>query len=113
MNIALAVLGVVVVILLTLGTGIAVAAEFSLTALERSTVDTNVREIGDRRATTVQAAHRTLAFQLSGAQVAITLTTLATGIVAQPLLGSLLVPVVLSMGVSDCTDAGIALVAAL
>src|SRR5699024_1640675 len=113
MNIALAVLGVVVVILLTLGTGIAVAAEFSLTALERSTVDTNVREIGDRRATTVQAAHRTLAFQLSGAQVAITLTTLATGIVAQPLLGSLLEPMVEAAGASPQTARVIAVALAL
>lgn len=113
MDIALSVLGVVLVVVLTLGTGLAVAAEFSLTALERSTVDANVREIGDRRAETVQAAHRTLAFQLSGAQVAITLTTLATGIVAKPLLGPLLKPILVAVGVTERAAGGIAVLVAL
>lgn len=113
MAIALSVLGVVLIIILTIGTGLAVAAEFSLTALERSTVDTDVREVGDRRARTVQAAHRTLAFQLSGAQVAITLTTLATGIVAKPLLGSLFEPLLTGLGVTERTAAGVAVIIAL
>ncbi|MCC5698865.1 CNNM domain-containing protein, partial [Klebsiella pneumoniae] len=75
MEVLLAITGLLFVALLTLGTALAVAAEFSLTSLERSTVDAHAREIGDRRAKAVQHAHRTLSFQLSGAQVAITLTT--------------------------------------
>ncbi|MDT5064096.1 MAG: magnesium and cobalt exporter, family, partial [Mycobacterium sp.] len=77
----LALLGFVV---LTAGTALFVAAEFSLTALERSTVDANARS-GKRRDTMVQRAHRTLSFQLSGAQVGISITTLITGYLAEPL----------------------------
>ena len=42
MEILLSVLGLLFVGVLTLGTALAVAAEFSLTALERSTVDAHV-----------------------------------------------------------------------
>ncbi len=98
MDILLAVLGLVFVGVLTLGTGLAVAAEFSLTSLERSTVDAHVRQVGDRRARAVQKAHRTLSFQLSGAQVAITLTTLVTGYVAEPLVGDLIRPGLTALG---------------
>ncbi|MGW5646315.1 hemolysin family protein [Saccharopolyspora sp. NPDC003752] len=98
MEILLAVLGLVFVGILTLGTGLAVAAEFSLTSLERSTVDAHVRQVGDRRARAVQKAHRTLSFQLSGAQVAITLTTLITGYVAEPLIGDLIRPALTALG---------------
>lgn len=65
-------------VLLTLGTAVFVAAEFSLTALERSTVDANART-GGSRDKMVQRAHRSLSFQLSGAQVGISITTLITG----------------------------------
>ena len=66
-------------IVLTVGTAVFVAAEFSLTALERSTVDANART-GGRRDKIVQRAHRTLSFQLfPGAQVGISITTLITG----------------------------------
>ncbi|PXY22388.1 hemolysin family protein [Prauserella muralis] len=113
MDVLLTVLGVVFVVLLTVGTGLAVAAEFSLTTLERSTVESNVRQVGDRRSKTVLKAHRTLSFQLSGAQVAITLTTLVTGYVAEPLLGRIVRPALTGMGLSDTAAAGTSLVIAL
>jgi len=99
MSVLAAVLGLLFVVVLTLGTALAVAAEFSLTSLERSTVDAHLNEVGDRRARAVQRAHRTLSFQLSGAQVAITLTTLVTGYVAEPLIGELLRPAFVAAGV--------------
>ena len=40
----------------------------------------------------VQRAHRTLSFQLSGAQVGISITTLITGYLAEPLVAHLLRP---------------------
>ncbi len=76
-------------LVLTAGTAVFVAAEFSLTALERSTVDANART-GDRRDQIVQRAHRTLSFQLSGAQVGISITTLITGYLAEPVVARLL-----------------------
>ena len=71
--------------LLTIATAMLVGAEFSLTALERSTVEANART-GGRRDRIVRSAHRTLSFQLSGAQLGISITTLATGYLAEPVL---------------------------
>ncbi|WP_143186068.1 CNNM domain-containing protein, partial [Saccharopolyspora kobensis] len=113
MEILLAVLGLVFVGVLTLGTGLAVAAEFSLTSLERSTVDAHVHAVGDRRARAVQRAHRSLSFQLSGAQVAITLTTLVTGYVAEPLIGELIRPVLLAVGVPVSAAGAVSLALAI
>ncbi|WP_329047564.1 hemolysin family protein [Amycolatopsis sp. NBC_01488] len=112
-HILFAVLGVLLFVLLTVGTGLAVAAEFSLTALERSTVDADVRQVGDRRSLTVQKAHRTLSFQLSGAQVAITLTTLITGYLAEPLIGELVRPVLTGVGLPAAFATGASIVLAL
>jgi CBS domain containing-hemolysin-like protein len=79
-------LGVLAVIALTFGTAIFVAAEFSLTALERSQVETHLRQQGDARAKQVHKAHQSLSFQLSGAQVGITITTLTIGYLAEPII---------------------------
>ena len=84
MSVAFITLAVLGFLVLTAGTAIFVAAEFSLTALERSTVDANART-GGRRDKLIQRGHRTLSFQLSGAQVGISLTTLITGYLAEPL----------------------------
>ncbi|SFR28540.1 Hemolysin, contains CBS domains [Lentzea waywayandensis] len=99
-GILLSVLGLVAVVALTAGTFIAVAAEFSLTALERSTVERHVAEVGDAKARTIDRAHRTLSFQLSGAQLAITLTTLITGYIAEPAIANLIEPGLTAVGVS-------------
>lgn len=109
----LSVPGLLFVALLTLGTALAVTAEFSLTSLERSSVDAHVHEVGDRRARSVQRAHRSLSFQLSGAQVAITLTTLVTGYVAEPLIGGLLRPGLAALGLSAPAATAVALVLAI
>ncbi|HUQ54199.1 hemolysin family protein [Lentzea sp.] len=98
-GILLSVLGLVAVVALTAGTFVAVAAEFSLTALERSTVERHVAEVGDATARTIDRAHRTLSFQLSGAQLAITVTTLITGYIAEPAIASLIEPGLTAVGV--------------
>jgi CBS domain containing-hemolysin-like protein len=78
-------------VLLTAGTALFVAAEFSLVSLDRPTVERAVAA-GDRRARTVLTAVRTLSTQLSGAQVGITLTTLVVGWLVEPSLATLLEP---------------------
>lgn len=65
-------------ILLTLGTAIFVAAEFSLIALDKHTVEKQVAE-GDQKAKSVLHALTHLSTNLSGAQVGITITTLVFG----------------------------------
>jgi magnesium and cobalt exporter, CNNM family len=106
------VLSLLAIVALTAGTAMFVAAEFSLTALERSTVDANART-GDRRDKFVQKAHRTLSFQLSGAQLGISITTLATGFLAEPVVATLIAPGLHAIGLPEASVDGIALVLAL
>ena len=94
----LEVLGVLAVIALTFGTAIFVAAEFSLTALERSQVETHLRQVGDARAKQVHRAHQSLSFQLSGAQVGITITTLTIGYLAEPIIAGWVEPPLTAIG---------------
>jgi CBS domain containing-hemolysin-like protein len=112
MSVGLTLLALLGFIVLTAGTALFVAAEFSLTALERSTVDANART-GKRRDKLVQRAHRTLSFQLSGAQVGISITTLITGYLAQPLLAQLLKPVFTALSLTRSVADGLALALAL
>lgn len=105
-------LSLVVFVLLTFGTAVFVAAEFSLTALERSTVDANARS-GHRRDRVVQRAHRTLSFQLSGAQLGISITTLATGFLAEPVLSQFLGPLLRSVRTPERLVPGITLILAI
>ena len=101
MTVLLAALGLFAVVALTLGTAIAVASEFSLTALERSRVDRHAATVGDRRARAVARAHRNLSFQLSGCQLAITITTLVTGYIAEPAVASFIRPALTAVGVPE------------
>ena len=112
MNVWWTVLSVVAILALTAGTALFVAAEFSLTALEKSTVEANART-GDRRDGYVQRAHRTLSFQLSGAQLGISMTTLATGFLAEPVVARFLQPGLLWLGLPEGLAGGIALAGAL
>ncbi|MGA5465476.1 hemolysin family protein [Mycobacterium sp. NPDC050041] len=112
MSVTLSILSVLAIIVLTAGTAVFVAAEFSLTALERSTVEANARD-GDRRDHMVRRAHRTLSFQLSGAQVGISITTLATGYLAEPVVARLLHPGLDALGLPADVASGLALVLAI
>ncbi|HEX2264062.1 MAG TPA: hemolysin family protein, partial [Pseudonocardiaceae bacterium] len=113
MDVALSLLGLLGMVALTVGTFVCVAAEFSLTALERSTVDAHVQQVGDRRAHQVQHALRTLSFQLSGAQVGITITTLVTGYIAEPAIARLIRPGLDAAGLPDAAAGGVSLGIAL
>lgn len=113
MSVLWSVLGIVAVLALTLAAALFVAAEFSLTTLERSQIDAHVNAVGDRRAHQVREAHRTLSFQLSGAQLGITLTTLATGYIAEPALAELIEPPLESIGLSPQLASAVALTIAM
>ena len=105
-------LSVLAFLLLTAGTAVFVAAEFSLTALERSTVEASARA-GGWRERSIQKSHRTLSFQLSGAQLGISITTLATGYLAEPVVARLLAAPLTAIGVPASMLDGIALALAL
>jgi CBS domain containing-hemolysin-like protein len=100
MNLVVILLSLLAIVLLTAGTALFVAAEFSLTTLERSTVDANARN-GRRRDRFVRRAHHTLSFQLSGAQLGISITTLITGYLTEPLVAELPHPAMDALGVPD------------
>ncbi|MBK9100473.1 MAG: HlyC/CorC family transporter [Austwickia sp.] len=87
-------------VLLTIGTAIFVVAEFSLVALDRSTVARAVGD-GDTAAAPVLASLRTLSTQLSAAQVGITFTTLLLGFLATPSVGLLLQSPARALGVPE------------
>ena len=93
-------LEVVGVLALTCAAATFVAAEYALTTLERMQVETHLRKVGDRRAQQIQRAQQTLSFQLSGAQLGITITTLAIGYMAGPAIATLLEPPLTMIGLS-------------
>ncbi|MEV7965927.1 hemolysin family protein [Sphaerisporangium sp. NPDC088356] len=81
---------------LVIANGVFVAAEFSLVTVERSEVQ-RLAAAGDRGAQGIQAAIRRLSFQLSGAQLGITITSLLLGVMAEPAIAGLLRPAVESI----------------
>ncbi|MGC3021528.1 MULTISPECIES: hemolysin family protein [unclassified Brevibacterium] len=99
-------------LVLILGTGLFVAAEFSLLTLDRHTADKAVDE-GVVGAKTLRASMTHLSTQLSAAQVGITITTLLTGYLMEPSLGRLLAPVFETWGVGPGLSASLALTIAL
>jgi CBS domain containing-hemolysin-like protein len=110
MDIALSILGLLAFILLTAGTGVFVAVEFATTSLERSTIDADVAKRGDAASKMVQKAHGNLSFMLSGMQLGITLTTLATGYLAEPILAKYFTPLLELAGLSESASAPVALI---
>jgi CBS domain containing-hemolysin-like protein len=70
-----------------------VAAEFALITVDRAEIDRQAAG-GDRTARAIQGALRHLSFQLSGAQLGITIAALLTGYLAAPALAYLFEPLV-------------------
>ncbi len=87
-------------VLLTAGNAFFVAAEFALVTVDRAEIDRRA-ETGDATAATVRRALRELSFQLSGAQLGITLTALLTGYLAEPALSRLFAPLLAPLGGAD------------
>ncbi len=93
-------LGLAVVLVLIGINGFYVAGEFSLVAVNRSRVETLARE-GDRRAGRLLKSLRDLSFELSGAQLGITATSLVLGAVAEPTVARFIAPALELVGVES------------
>ncbi|MFI5527422.1 hemolysin family protein [Kitasatospora sp. NPDC051853] len=93
-------------VLLILANGLFVAAEFALVTVDRGMIERSAAE-GDRRAQGVEKAQRHLSFQLSGAQLGITVTSLVVGMLAEPALSVLLAPVLDGLGVPAAATHGV------
>ncbi|WP_035843068.1 hemolysin family protein [Kitasatospora azatica] len=96
-------------LLLILANGLFVAAEFSFVTVDRGEVD-RAAQAGDRRAVGLRKALRKLSFELSGAQLGITITSLVVGMLAEPALSVLLRPLFRGLGVPAAGATGVALV---
>ena len=99
----------VVAFLLILANGFFVAAEFGLVTVERPDAE-RAAEQGDRASRAVVRALRELSFQLSGTQLGITLTSLVTGMLAEPALARLLGAPLAALGTPPGAVPGIAVV---
>ncbi|NYI06978.1 hemolysin family protein [Allostreptomyces psammosilenae] len=87
--------------------GVFVAAEFSLTTVERAELE-RAAAAGERGAAGALAAVRRLTFQLSGAQLGITLTSLIIGMLAEPSIASLLNGPLEAAGLPSATASAVA-----
>ena len=94
-------------VVLTIGTALFVAAEFSLVALDRPAVQRAV-DAGEPGARSVLRSHRQLSTELSACQVGITLTTLVLGFIAAPSVGVLLTGPLTAVGLSDGAASSVA-----
>lgn len=113
MDIVISIVSLLGFVLLTASTGLFVAIEFALTGLERSTIDNDVATRGDKRAKAVRRDYQNLSFVLSGAQLGITITTLATGFLAEPILAQYFTPLLELVGLNESHASTVALVLAL
>lgn len=93
-------LGWVAIVLLITANGLFVAAEFALTSVDRQKI-TKLAAAGDRRAQIVLKSVRELSFQLSGAQLGITVCSLLLGFVAQPVIAEALRSGFFGLGMPD------------
>jgi CBS domain containing-hemolysin-like protein len=98
--------------ILIAGTALYVSAEFSLVTVDRATVAKQAAE-GDSGAKSLMIGLRSLSTQLSGAQVGITVTTLALGFVMQPAIASLVAVPLGAIGLSTLTAESVGVILGL
>nr|WSZ94839.1 hemolysin family protein [Streptomyces sp. NBC_00857] len=103
------VLLLIVAVLLSVACGAFVAAEFSLTTVERGELE-RAAERGERGAAGALKAVRGLTFQLSGAQLGITVTNLVVGMLSEPSVAKLIRGPVEAVGLSPSVASSVALV---
>jgi CBS domain containing-hemolysin-like protein len=89
-----------------------VAGEFAIVAVERSRVEKRARE-GDRTAQRILVSLRNLSFELSGAQLGITATSLVLGAIAEPSVARLIDPLLARSGLFPGASTTMALSLAL
>ncbi|MEU5591406.1 hemolysin family protein [Streptomyces sp. NPDC020298] len=103
------VLLLLVAVLLSLACGAFVAAEFSLTTVERGELE-RAAQRGERGAVGALKAVRSLTFQLSGAQLGITVTNLVVGMLSEPSIAKLLAGPLRALGIPQSAANSVALV---
>lgn len=105
-------LGVVLTVLLLAANAFFVAAEFALVAARRTKIEP-LAEAGSRRAGRALRSMEHLSLMLAGAQLGITVCSLALGAVSEPAIAHLLEPVFDAVNASDRMGRTISFVIAL
>lgn len=99
-------------VILTFGTGVFVAAEFSLVALDRAELERR-RDRGERGLELVIRGLRRTSTHLSSAQLGITLTTLLAGYTLEPAISGMLDGPLAAIGIPDGIRRGVGATIAL
>lgn len=106
------ILGIVIGIVLTFGTGVAVASEFALVNLDRHELESRQAK-GERRLGITIRALKSTSTQLSSSQLGITLTTLLAGYTFEPAISSLLRDPLGAIGIPDAAIGVVAPIVAI
>ncbi|GAB3175424.1 hemolysin family protein [Streptomyces incanus] len=101
-----------VTVLLLIGSGFFVAAEFALVAAKRHRMEKAASE-GRRGAGAALAGMRELSLMLAGAQLGITVCTLGLGSVSKPAISHELDPLLHSLGLPSAVSYGVAFAVAM
>ncbi len=104
-------MGLAVAVLLIGANAFFVAAEFALVAVDRTKLEL-ASDKGSRRARAALALLTNLSFNLSGAQLGITITSLALGLLTEPVFAAALEPVVAGVA-GDASALAVSIVVAL
>ncbi|AXE25429.1 hypothetical protein C0216_20015 [Streptomyces globosus] len=105
-------MAVFVTVLLLIGSGFFVAAEFALVAAKHHRMEQAAAQ-GRRGARAALAGMRELSLMLAGAQLGITMCTLGLGIVSKPALSHQIDPLLLKLGLPAGLSYGIAFALAM
>jgi CBS domain containing-hemolysin-like protein len=106
------VLGLVAAAALIAANGYFVAAEFAYVSARRSRFQ-ELADGGDKRSRRALTVLKRLSFMLSGAQLGITVTSLALGFIAEPAIATVIEPVLTALGVPESASFGVSLTVAL
>ncbi|MFJ9434439.1 hemolysin family protein [Streptomyces sp. NPDC101490] len=101
-----------VTVLLLIGSGFFVAAEFALVAAKRHRVEKAVAE-GRRGAKAALAGMRELSLMLAGAQLGITICTLGLGSLSKPAISHELDPLLVKLGLPTALSYGVSFAVAM
>ncbi|MFE1270696.1 hemolysin family protein [Streptomyces sp. NPDC058758] len=101
-----------ITVLLLVGSGFFVAAEFALVAAKRHRIEKAVAD-GRRGARAALAGMRELSLMLAGAQLGITLCTLGLGAISKPAISHELDPLLVELGLPEALSYGIAFAVAM
>jgi CBS domain containing-hemolysin-like protein len=104
--------GLILTLLLLVGNGFFVAAEFALVAAKRHRLE-KAAASGSRAAAAALSGIKELSLMLAGAQLGITLCSLGLGVVSEPLFAGTLTPLFDAIGLPEAAAHTIAFVIAL